>query len=149
MKCTWFVSTSFSPSRAPTEHVGTAQCSVFSFPLGCARCQVRKQEGWPLRKGPLPRQQHSTECSPPAWDMLSRKESCTRFSTQDSLQLTWSQWHPERVQDLGKVSCGNLETISVTFGFVTLKCRLYIGQWSGQEMMVIFPFFKESASPTE
>lgn len=44
MRCTWFVYTSFSPSRAPTQHVGTAQCSVFSLPFDCACCfQVRKQ----------------------------------------------------------------------------------------------------------
>lgn len=72
-----------------------------------------------------------------------------RLSARDSPQLTWSQWHPEKVQDLGKVNCGNLETISVTSGFVTLEARLHIGQWSGQEIMVISPFFKENACPTE
>lgn len=65
-----------------------------------------------------------------------------RLSAQDSLQVTWSQWYPEKMQDLAKVSCGNLEIASVTSGFVTWKGRLYIGQWSGQEIMVISPFFK-------
>lgn len=44
MRYTWFACTSFSPSRAPTQHAGIAQCSVFSLPFYCACCfQVRKQ----------------------------------------------------------------------------------------------------------
>lgn len=58
--------------------------------------------------------QHSAECSPPAWDMLSRREFSEGFP-----QLTWSQWHPEKLQDICKVTCGNLETMCVTSAFVT------------------------------
>lgn len=52
-----------------------------------------------------------------------------RHSAQDSPQLTWGQWHPEKVQDLGEVSCGNLDTISVTSGFMTLEARAV--EWPG------------------
>lgn len=40
-------------------------------------------------------------------------------SARDSPQLTWSQWHPEKLQDICKVTCGNLETMCVTSAFVT------------------------------
>lgn len=67
-RCTRFVSTSCGPSTAPTEHLLTAQCPAFSLPSGCVWCEARKQEGWPLEKGPLPGQQHSSERFPPAQD---------------------------------------------------------------------------------
>lgn len=53
-----------------------------------------------------------------------------------------SYWHPERVRGLGKVSCGNLDAISSTSGFMTFKSSLYVRWRSGQEIMVISPFFQ-------
>lgn len=42
-------------------------------------------------------------------------------------------WCPERMRGLGKVSYGNLDTTSVTSGFVTLKCSVCIKEveWVG------------------
>jgi len=55
----------------------------------------------------------------------------------------------ERARGLGKVSCGNLDTTSVTSGFMTFKRRVYVGRQRGQEAMVISPSFKEGVCPAE